>query len=487
MKAYEKYYQDQQNSLLRMPIFAYSPPSDGMIRISGKHVFLGTDFRTAERYKEYAECGFNVLHTQSTGTYVGEEWETCKTKRVMDAAYEGGVDKVIVSDDRVYWLSRAENGLFGDEEFAADVQFYGKRKKQFKDEAELDEYLRWCLAPYINHPAFYGVHLVDEPRHTLFPAIGQVYRALKRVCPKIYIMCNLFPMITLNATNYFFPGTGSLFDRFKGYLNGFIDATGADYIQFDMYPFSVEQIPNSGEAMHRLYVKAVQIASEVARERDVDFCMVAQSFSMYKGGRLSTRLPEEDEMEWQQNLLLGMGIKRLAYYTYWSSAYKDIYGEFRPPDGAIMSDTGERTRLYPVVQRLNAIIAKLSPVILNFKLKKMQFFIQPPMMTHTFYLENINQEYVEKVTMSALSHDVAFIFEHYDEKRKQYMHVVMNGAQPYYKGNLENVNQTIELQFSKEFSKIDVFCGNEWKTVDLVDGKYTTQLQPGQAEYILPY
>ena len=65
---------------------------------------------------------------------------------------------------------------------------------------DLVKTIREYMAPYINHPAFYGLTLVDEPSHKLFESIAEVQKALRIVKPDIYIGQALNPYFTSPST-----------------------------------------------------------------------------------------------------------------------------------------------------------------------------------------------------------------------------------------------------------------------------------------------
>ena len=62
MRIYKQYF--QKNTGREFPIYGYSPPPQGEWWIDDT-TFTTEDFRTVERYKEYKDCGFNILFMQS--------------------------------------------------------------------------------------------------------------------------------------------------------------------------------------------------------------------------------------------------------------------------------------------------------------------------------------------------------------------------------------------------------------------------------------
>jgi hypothetical protein len=83
------------------------PPNDGTWYANdGTPMYAGEDYRNTARYKEYKDCGFDLLMMQHSGKFNGEQaWEESITKMVMDQAWAAGIDKIIVTDIRLQELS----------------------------------------------------------------------------------------------------------------------------------------------------------------------------------------------------------------------------------------------------------------------------------------------------------------------------------------------------------------------------------------------
>ena len=281
--------------------YCYNCPTSGYFTINGYKYFYGEDFRTAERYAEYVDCGFNMVQARGENSYCGEEWEGSNCQRVFKEALKGGCEKILVTDGRFdHWI-RDERNLIGE-------------GRLFASEEELDKHVAELMAPYKDHPAFYGVLFRDEPKWTMFKAMGQLWKSIKRVCPQAFIQCNLLPIVVLSMTNSWFPEGGDLFDRFKRYLSMFVDETGADYIMYDNYPFYHDD-EEFGRTFYRFYFKALQMAGQVCKEKGVKLYFVMQSFSMIQGGKVHCKTPNEAEMFYQANALMGFAAKQLSYYT----------------------------------------------------------------------------------------------------------------------------------------------------------------------------
>ena len=53
-------------------ISAYTPPPNGYRTVDGVTEYMGQDFRTEERYREYRECGFDEIIYAGETKYQGD-------------------------------------------------------------------------------------------------------------------------------------------------------------------------------------------------------------------------------------------------------------------------------------------------------------------------------------------------------------------------------------------------------------------------------
>ncbi|MBQ8685726.1 MAG: hypothetical protein IJ514_06125 [Clostridia bacterium] len=217
----------------KLSFYCYNPPNDGTWNIDKTKTpavrgSAGEDFRTVERYKEYKDCGFDILMMQSSGKYSGQDWETSDTKMVMDRAYEAGIEKIIVTDGRLQGLSEGiimlnEQGE-PDPDGEAKVTLSDKNgdgvkqlidlvgegligeHSPFKSEEEVDAYVAECMAPYKDYKGFYGVQLKDEPNFKHVTFYGDTYEAIKRVCPTAFVQYNLNQVYTDYTYFWGYPG-----------------------------------------------------------------------------------------------------------------------------------------------------------------------------------------------------------------------------------------------------------------------------------------
>lgn len=334
--------------------YCYNGPTSGYYTVNGYKYFYGEDFRTEKRYKEYLDCGFNMVQVRGENSYKGEGWEGSNCQRVFQEALKAGCDRMLVTDARFDVWIRDERNLVG-------------AGRKFATEEALDKAVAECVAPYCNQKGFYGIQLFDEPMYDQFPAYGQIMRSLKRVLPNAYVQANLLPMTASErllgpqeerredvATDKIATENISRVDIYKKYVGDFQTITGANNIHFDEYPFRREYII-SGNTLPNY-----QLVARMCQERNLAFRVVLQSFAHIWNGTMHNRRITESDMYWQTNLAMGFGVCEYSFYTYMSKpdfAYKDrVMGEL---DGAAFINLdGSQTALYKYTKRIIAEMKK---------------------------------------------------------------------------------------------------------------------------------
>ncbi len=446
---------DYSDSEAYLPIYAYTPPPADRD---------GVNYQTLESYQTYKEAGLNILLLQADDGYDGEPWETSHLKEQMDMATEAGIDKIIVFDHRLWRLTGFNTSLIGN---------------QYSTEAELDEYVASCVKDYSAHPSFYGIQLRDEPAYNYFSSIGDLYRSLKRVLPDHFIQFNLLPANNGAKGSYCSGGAGmELAEAYKNYLTKFLDATGADYIMFDSYPMA-------GTNIRGAHFTTLQVASEVAKERDVEVYAVAQTCSYATNGAIQTRVCTENDLYWQTNVYMGFGIKQLSYFNYWKK--KDANGEEFFDNASFISNNGEKTEIYHHMQTINAQLQELAKVSMNFDYVGSFYSSSQPSDYSVSYLSDLqlsNMKYVANVTYG--TSQAVLITELYDETRDNTMYMIQNILDPMYVEAEGECVLEAEITFQNCTHLLIIDKGVQ-STVGLERGRYSVTLQPGHAIFVIPY
>ena len=481
---------DYSSSTLQYDFYGYSSAIDGW-NIDGVSYSSGLDYKTVDRIKEYKDAGMTIYFPQSAAAFNGNTpFEQSETKRVMDNCLEAGIDKVILMDPRIQGLSKPTKdnavGLIGE-------------GKQFATEEELDARIAECMAPYKDHPAFYGVMLGDEPFYYHTENYGQVYRSIKRVCPDAYIQYNLNPITAGTGVNKDgirnidarFPqlevgdeGYGAALDseeelkaRYKKYLRGFMDATGAPYIQYDQYPF--RHADKTGE----YYLLGLQLVAELAKEYDAEFYFVTQTYGQ-TDGVANPRMLSEADLYWLNNMLVGFGIKQISYFTYFTKA--DNNAEHFIDGNSFITWYGEKTKIYDWMKQIMAEEQKLAPTILNFEYTTSKIYMKMPTVFNSSHaMRQLETADFAVLTDVNVNKEVGLVTELYDAEKQNYMYMVQNIIDPMNKGS--KAFQTTVLTFAENYTHAVLFVKGEKSIVKLDDGKLTLKHKPGEATYVMPF
>ena len=476
---------DYSESTLQYDFYGYSSASNGEWSIDNVKYSAGEDFRTVERIREYKDAGMSIYFPQHQGLY-SEPYENSDMKKALDDAMEAGIDKVILNDIRIQKLSKSTGELKVDDNV-------------LDTDEKLDAYIAQCMAPYKEHPVFYGIMLGDEPFYYHAENYGKIYRSVKRVCPEAFIQYNLNPITAGTGTNKEgirnidarFPalvegdeGYGSplnsdaeLIARYKKYIRSFMDATGADYIQYDQYPF------RHADKVDEYYFLGLQVVSELVKEYNATFNFVTQTYGQ-TDGVANPRMLSQEDLYWLNNMLVGFGIKQISYFTYWTKS--DNNTEHFIDGNSFITWYGEKTNIYYWMKQIMAEEQKLAPTILNFKYQTSKVYMkQPTVFNSTYALRTIETDELTAITEVNVNKEVALITELYDEVKGNYLYMIQNVVDPTCKGS--KAFQTTTLTFADGYTHVVVFVKGERTLKKLDNGTLTLKHKPGEATYVIPF
>lgn len=478
---------DYSNATGEFLTYGYTGPTDGTWFRDDEQYNTGEDYRTQERYAEYKDAGFNVLLIQGNEPYKGEGFETSILKRTMDRAYAAGIEKVIVYDSRIYALSAAETPIVGE-------------GKKFATEDELVEFIRTCLADYKDHPAFFGVMLVDEPFYDVLPQAALTYKACEKALDGIYVQLNLLPLDNTASSGRFQDPDGefaslNVYDQYELYLRQFCEWSGCDRICMDSYP--IRQYTRSGEASEYYildtHLRNLRILNKVAKEFNCKLDAVAQTMGMGKlsGDTVYLKSPDRSEMYWQMNAYMGFGIKTFSSFTYWNKQQNSVDNEFY--DGsAYITRTGERTALYYSMQKIHGEMQEFAPVLLNFDYCGMRYYYTKPTSYSTLHLSSAfgadeeQDEFSELVGVQVGTSQMAMVTELKDENNGRYMYMLMNPQAPS-NAKFSSVSLNATLDFGSKYKAVKIWYKGKSSLAPLVNGKIDFDLSAGYAVYVMPY
>lgn len=483
---FNKYY---KNSKQEFWFYACHTPIPGQVH-QDENVYFLEDFRTPERFKEYLDCGLNVLYLQPNNTYSGEDFETSDLKMILDNAKKGGIDKVIVCDSRIHALSGMTEPIVG-------------KGRSFETYEELVEFVKECIKPYKDYGdgIVKGVMLVDEPVNSKLPQASLMFKAVTDAWEGVYVDQCLLPLdpMFLNMDG----GSGEFSaDEKKAYelayekhVENFLTWSNAKYFMMDSYPLKGNKTKNGDflEYICPTHFKSLQLLNRICKKHGAEFYGVSNTCelsSKIENDEPSLKWPTEDEMYWQNNAYIMFGVKMFQYYTYWSKTFNNK-GGYHIDGKAFITLDGQKTEMYYFMQRMHKEMQKFAKVIKNFNYQKVDYSIKERVHFSTNYLdfdetaEDFGNFKAVKIANQHHS-SVALMTELYDEKNDQLMYCLMNPQHPSLSRFLDN-SLEITLEFDSKYRAVELWHNGEMITMGLNKNKIKFNLDAGHAVYILPY
>ncbi|MCY2930597.1 MAG: hypothetical protein NTV86_14080 [Planctomycetota bacterium] len=272
---------------------------------------------TLERYKEVAECGFNVAWAGWLANTPATEPEPHQptrkgTRKILDLCQQVGI-KALIFDDRLLALY---------------------------DPARLDEkVLDSLIADFASHPALFGYVLADEPGIAMFPRLGTFSQYLLKKDPKHLPYINLWPNY-VNHPDWLGPA-------YEPTITKYIDTVKPALVSWDAY----RQMFEGGD--ERFYWKNLESMRKLTLKAKIPMIQIIVSIK-----HMGYRECSEADLRWQVYSSLAYGTRGIIYFTYW-----DVPGMAWADAPALITMDGKRDAKWFYVQKINRRIAKLGATL----------------------------------------------------------------------------------------------------------------------------
>ena len=261
----------------------------------------GDEIINEEYIKAIAECGFTSIPIENNTV------ENNKTAL--------GLLKKYGMTCSALWDARINNIVFGTTAIT---------------QAEVDAIITEVAADYREFDNLRGYYIMDEPAKEKFERLGMVVSALRRIDPDHVGMINLFPTYA-KATQLGTP-------TYKKYLSEFISAVDPHYISYDHYHFRDRNTPRTGFFTN---LENVRSAGQNAGLDQMQIILLTKHMSY------ADLTPTQ--IEWEVNMSLAYGMKRISYFTFWLD--KGLTDQ--QWTNACMDYTGKKYQHYYDVQEIN--------------------------------------------------------------------------------------------------------------------------------------
>lgn len=194
---------------------------------------------------------------------------------------------------------------------------------------------------YLEHPAFAGYCVWDEPASTAFEDIAEKKALWDSTMGDSLFFINVLPG---------YSGT-SLGGSFKTYISTYMDTVEPEVLCFDHYPLLDD---GNGVAMLRdTFFSDMDICSHYAKEHGAEFW-----FTLLSAGHAIYVTPNAAEMRWQMAVAQAYGATGLLHYVYGTHD-----GDYTAP---IDWSTQSTTEVYEAMKLANNEIAAWDHIYLNY-------------------------------------------------------------------------------------------------------------------------
>ncbi len=258
----------------------------------------GQDLCNEEYIKKIAECGFTSIPIESQDPTIN--------KTALGYLRKYGLTCSALSDYRI------QSAL------------------AISDQTAIDAYVREVAIDYKDYlDVIKGWLLRDEPSASDFPALARVVDAFSRIDPERTTMINLFPTYASNTQ----LGTNG----YQEHLDKFIETVKPDYLSYDHYHFQKN-------TTRKGFFENIEIVRDTAIANELDPMLIILLTEHMSYADLT-----KYQIEWEVNMCLTYGMKRISYFTYWLS--QDLLDQGW--SDACMDTTGKIYPHYYDVQEIN--------------------------------------------------------------------------------------------------------------------------------------
>ena len=312
---------------------------------------------------------------------------------------------------------------------------------------------------YIDHPAFYGVEIKDEPNMDEYKNIKILYDKWKTVFPPDkWFYINLFPGIASHKQ----LGT----DVYRQYVRDYMMTVGTDYLSYDHYPLMGDGTVR-GE-----YFRDLDVLGSTARDYSVPLHSI-----ILTAGHLGYKAITEADIRWQVACVMTFGARAISLYNF-------HHKEGDNAEACINSDDGKPTPLYYYVRTVNREIKAWDNVYLCFKWEGVAPVAgshgKPNAMLASIVDSYIKPDGIEGLKSIVSDEDVLCGIFKDTEGGMGYM--VTNATNPG-----EKIPASLTVAFEKKYKGVMVYEKGKSRIITLDRyGKAKINLEPGEGKFLIP-
>ena len=212
------------------------------------------------------------------------------------------------------------------------------------------------------HPYYAGLYGMDEPSNDLYPYIKNSWDTVKEArnllgagYEDLSIYYNLYPPCPQIGKDE----NGRTID-YQTYLDGYVE-TGAEYLQFDMYPIYGE------EGTTTTWFSLLGQINNTVKKANIPWVGYIQCGGYFYDNNVGTehRICNENELNWDVNTMLAFGAKGVSYFPCmfppeWSAIPNEL-----AQANSLIDKYGNKTPYWYYAKKINTQIAAIDHVLMN--------------------------------------------------------------------------------------------------------------------------
>lgn len=315
---------------------------------------------------------------------------------------EGGFDYATATSNNVEMLDYFEKydlGAFVSVGYLGIPSWRGPARSYVGEHVEpsitVDAFRQAVENSAFDHPAMWGIELVDEPNSDDLPFIGQEVAVYNEINPDKLVYINLYP----NGARGTMLGTESYLEHVWDYA----ESVNTDYISLDVYPVYTAMAPTYGEDYFILaYLATMNDIATVCRETGRDVWAVLQA-----GSSNSSKFEyiTFDNFRSQAYTALCFGAKAINWAC-WTNGWFET-------DRNIIDTKGNKTPAYDAVTAINEELKTISPVYMKYTntdsgfvaepdygINKYEAWLRPRFASVLEHAYELDQDLFENITVS---------------------------------------------------------------------------------------
>ena len=197
---------------------------------------------------------------------------------------------------------------------------------------EVDAVVQKAVDTYAGYDNILGWNICDEPSADTFPVLQKIVSAFRRIDPDREVYINVWP-------NYASPEQLMAVD-YNSYIEKYLSEVDPYFISYDYYHFTSE---TSSSDLTRYFENIEDIRSAGLKygKDQMQIILLTKHLSF---GDITPY-----QLQWEVNMALVYGMKRMSYFTFWNDQYMESSGW----ENSCMNSKGEKNPHYYDVQAVN--------------------------------------------------------------------------------------------------------------------------------------